>query len=300
MDEDFLYYALLLVYSSVLVFLFVKYYFWKIRLTKDISPQKSITITKTLLIVKFSLFFAMGIFFLKLFFDKSSISEKKEKETVITMDVSGSMLANFQDIERLQVAKDIAEEIVYTFDANFSIVAFAGNAYVMYPLSQDKSQVIETIRNLSPNNFSFQGSNLEKAIEKSLLSFSNANTDKIIIILSDGEIFDGNSEKYADECRDKNIKSFFVSLGDNNRQKVKPEKYRFTDKAFTTKSNHTQFKEFASLYKGFHFKVDELIKTNDLINYLKAKIQNQKNLLHSYEKAILLFLLVLLIFVVRL
>jgi predicted HTH transcriptional regulator len=82
----------------------------------------------------------------------------------------------------------------------------------MYPLSQDKSQVIETIRNLSPNNFSFQGSNLEKAIEKSLLSFSNANTDKIIIILSDGEIFDGNSGEYADECRDKILKASLSRL----------------------------------------------------------------------------------------
>jgi hypothetical protein len=57
---------------------------------------------------------------------KVSISEKKEKEIVITMDVSGSMLANFQDVERLQVAKDIAEEIVYTFDANFRLLLLQG------------------------------------------------------------------------------------------------------------------------------------------------------------------------------
>jgi len=242
----------------------------------------------------------MGIFFLKLYFDKSTTFNTDEKEIVITIDVSSSMLAGFQNVERLQAAKDIAEEVVQLFEANYSIVAFAGNAYIVYPLSQDKSQLIETIRNLSPNNFSFQGSNLEKAIEKSLLAFSKVNSDKTIIILSDGEIFDGNSEKYIDYFKKQTIKCFFVSIGDGESQVVKPEICKYVDKEFTTKSNHNQFKELANLYKGFHFKVDELTKANNFTNYLKSKMQNQRYSLYSYEKAILLFMLLLLIFIVRL
>jgi len=300
MDEELLYFVLLFVYSFVLIYLFIKYYYWKVRLAKEISPHKSIKRLKVLLMVKFSLLFAMGIFFLKLYFDKSTLANFDEKEIVIAIDVSGSMLAGFQNVERLQVAKEIAEEVVQMLDANFSIVAFAGNAYIMYPLSDDKSKLIETIRNLSPNNFSFQGSNFEKAIEKSLIAFSKANSDKVIIILSDGEIFDGNSEKYIDDIKKNKIKCFLVSIGDNKNQVVKPEVYKLVDKEFTTKSNHNQFKELAKLYKGYYFKVDELTKANNFTNCLQYKMQNQSYSLYTYEKAILLFMLLLLIFIVRL
>ncbi len=95
MNNDFLYYFLFFIYSSVLIFLFIKFLRWKTALQKTFYKKTNTSKFKIIIAVKFTVLFFVGLYFLHLYFlgyeIKSTFDENAE--VIVAIDVSGSMLA---------------------------------------------------------------------------------------------------------------------------------------------------------------------------------------------------------------
>jgi len=302
MNNDFLYYFLFFIYSSVLIFLFIKYLRWKTALQKTFYKKTNTSKFKIIIAVKFTVLFFVGLYFLHLYFlgyeIKSTFDENAE--VIVAIDVSGSMLANFQNSSRLQAAKDLSQQVINNLNSPLSLVAFAGNAYIMLPFTNDKELLSKSIIGLNPNDFSFQGSNLEKVFEKSLSNFSRNENYKIIFIFSDGEIFDGDSEKYLDDIKKQGIRCCFISIGSSKEEIVKSNVYKHFDKDFTTKANHELFKELAIKSKSLHYKVTEFSDITQFQDKILSKIASSKEISFEYNRLILIIILILLFLIVKL
>lgn len=302
MSNEFLYYFLIFFYSSVLIFLFIKYFRWKVLLQKNFYKSEDLSKYKIILVIKFAVLFFVGLYFFHLYItsDEINIAFDENAEVIIAVDVSGSMLANFTNITRLQAAKDLSQQIVLNLRCKTSVIAFAGNAYVLVPFTDDIELFSTTIEGLHPNDFTFQGSNLEKVFEKAIDNFSKSKHYKLIFILSDGEIFDGDSEKYIDELKKQVIKCCFVSIGSPNEEIVKQGSYKHYDKDFKTRANHQFFQKIALKSKSLHYKVDEFSDIAEFKDKILTKIINKQEISFEYNRLLLIIILILLIIIVKL
>jgi len=108
-------------------------------------------------------------------------------DIILCMDVSGSMLSKDFLPNRLAVSRQVASEFVKGRPVDqIGLVIFAGESFTQFPLSTDRSgllQQIQGIRSGMLEDGTVIGEGLAKSVER--LS-SSKNRSKIIILLTDG------------------------------------------------------------------------------------------------------------------
>jgi Ca-activated chloride channel family protein len=128
-------------------------------------------------------------------------------EMVIAFDVSTSMLAEDIKPSRLQYAKS---EMLHLMDLlggdKVGLVAFAGSATMISPLTTDKSALKMFIESLTPESVETQGTDFRKALNEARAAFDRGGTEndestritRVILVASDGE---DHEEKALDEAK---------------------------------------------------------------------------------------------------
>jgi Ca-activated chloride channel homolog len=109
---------------------------------------------------------------------------------VLAVDVSKSMLAADLQPNRLERARLFARRVLRELPGDrFGLVAFAGRAYVLSPLTVDHSALQLYIDALDPYIMSEGGSALATALNQAtdLVRASDAAGDRVVVLLSDGE-----------------------------------------------------------------------------------------------------------------
>jgi Ca-activated chloride channel homolog len=109
---------------------------------------------------------------------------------VMAVDVSKSMLAEDLEPNRLERARLFARRLLRELPGDrFGLVAFAGRAYVMSPLTVDHSALHLYIDALDPYMMSEGGSSLAAALNHAadLVRASETAGDRVVVLLSDGE-----------------------------------------------------------------------------------------------------------------
>ena len=127
-------------------------------------------------------------------------AESRALNIVVVMDVSRSMLAQDVAPSRLGRAIASARRLVQDLDGDrFGLVAFAGHAYLLSPLTLDESSIALQLDALDPDMASQGGSGLGSAVElaRKTLVASPQGGDRAIVVFSDGETFEGK-ESMAD------------------------------------------------------------------------------------------------------
>jgi Ca-activated chloride channel family protein len=108
-------------------------------------------------------------------------------DIVLCMDVSGSMLFNDFNPNRMEVSKQMAMEFVRKRPVDqIGLVVFAGESFTQYPLSGDHAGLLEQIKGLQSGflmDGTVIGEGLAKAVER--LSTSKSKS-KVVILLTDG------------------------------------------------------------------------------------------------------------------
>jgi len=120
-------------------------------------------------------------------------TETKGLDMVIAIDISRSMLAEDTDPSRLERAKREARRLVHDLSGDrIGLVAFAGQSYVMSPLTVDGSALHLLIDALEPDIASSGGSDLALALGQGhdLLLAGDEVADRILVVFSDGEAHD--------------------------------------------------------------------------------------------------------------
>ncbi len=121
-------------------------------------------------------------------------AESRALNIVVVMDVSKSMLAQDVAPNRLGRAVSAARRLVLDLDGDrFALVAFAGHAYLLSPLTLDESSIALQLDALDPEMASAGGSGLGGALDlaRRTLVASPQGGDRAVVVFTDGESFEG-------------------------------------------------------------------------------------------------------------
>ncbi|MBR9727464.1 VWA domain-containing protein [Shewanella intestini] len=130
----------------------------------------------------------------------------KDQGRVIIVDMSLSMYASDLTPNRLSHLRFKATDLVNALkEGDTGLIAYAGDAFVISPLTQDKGTILNLLPTLSPDIMPVRGSNLASALEQAqkLLKQGGHQTGDIIV-LSDGlsdEQFNQAAKTLADPFR---------------------------------------------------------------------------------------------------
>lgn len=113
---------------------------------------------------------------------------KKIDATIILLDLSLSMLTEDIAPSRLARAKQkISDILKIRTEGLTGLVAYAGDAHTVTPLTEDVNTIENLLPSLNPQMMPVPGSNPASAIEQSLQLFKNAGMETgLILMVSDG------------------------------------------------------------------------------------------------------------------
>lgn len=120
-------------------------------------------------------------------------TESKALNVVLAVDVSRSMLAEDAAPSRLERAKDQARRLVYQLRGDrIGLVAFAGQSFILSPLTVDAGALNLLIDALDPDLTSAGGTDLARVLAqgRDLLFPGEAVADRVLIVFTDGEAHD--------------------------------------------------------------------------------------------------------------
>ena len=134
-------------------------------------------------------------------------TNKKIDATIILLDFSLSMLTEDIAPSRLARAKQkISDILKIRTEGLTGLVAYAGDAHTITPLTEDTNTIENLLPSLNPEMMPVPGSNPASAIEKSLQLFKNAGMETgLILIVSDGvekasDLTQFKNQKFQNKC----------------------------------------------------------------------------------------------------
>lgn len=184
-------------------------------------------------------------------------------ETVIALDISNSMLATDVTPSRLEKSKRIISNLVDQFkDDKVGMIVFAGDAFVQLPITSDFISAKVFLSSISTSLIARQGTDIKAAIEMACRSFTpNEGVGKAIIVITDGEDFEGGAIEAATAAADKGYKIFVLGVGSTSGTPIPGERdgeYR-KDKegnVIVTRLNEQMCRDIAAAGNGAYFYVD--------------------------------------------
>lgn len=142
-------------------------------------------------------------------------------EVVILFDVSNSMLAEDVKPSRLDLAKrEVKRLIDISGGDRFGLVAFAGSAVLLSPMSTDQNTIKMYVDSLTPLAVSTQGTDFKKGLDESKAAFErggiepdDAAVTRAVLIVSDGEDNEPGAIEAAKKLVDEKIFIFSLAFG---------------------------------------------------------------------------------------
>ena len=200
-------------------------------------------------------------------------------EAVIAIDVSNSMMAQDVVPSRLEKSKLLIENLVdhFTHD-RIGLVVFAGDAFVQLPITTDYVSAKMFLQNIDPSLVATQGTDIAKAINLSMRSFSQQkDIGKAVIVITDGEDHEGGALEAAKAANDKGVRVFILGIGSTKGAPIPLQEGGYlTDRngqTVLTALNETMCKEIAQAGKGTYIHVDNTNDAQEKINDELDKLQ---------------------------
>lgn len=183
---------------------------------------------------------------------------QKGVDIVIAMDVSPSMLVEDIKPDRLERARrEITDFLKVVQGDRVGLVAFSGAAYTQCPLTLDYGALMMFLNILHPDHFPVPGTDLAAAIEGAMAAFdSKSETDKVILLITDGEDNEKQGLEAARKATAKGIRIFVFGMGDPSGGPVPAGKGRGGFKKdekgelILSRLNETGLQEIASVTGG--------------------------------------------------
>ncbi|PTM11753.1 MAG: BatB protein [Bacteroidetes bacterium] len=223
--EEKIWFWLLLV-IPVLVVLFVIVQLWKRhaqnkfanqRIIKRLSPNRSHFKPILKLIV---LCLAFGCLIIAMVNPKIGTKLETVKrqgvDIVFAVDVSKSMLAEDVAPNRLEKAKQLVTQIVNNLASDrIGIIAYAGKAFPQLPITTDYAAAKMFLQSMNTDMLSSQGTAINEAIQLARTYYDDEEqTNRVLIIISDGEDHSDVAIDVAEAAGDEGIKIFTIGVGD--------------------------------------------------------------------------------------
>ncbi len=143
---------------------------------------------------------------------------QKGVDIMLLVDVSPSMLVEDIKPNRLERARrEVLDFLNVVQGDRIGLVAFSGLAFVQCPLTLDYGSIQMFLDELKPDLIPVAGTDLGAAIETGISSFDlKAATDKVILLITDGEDNEGRGFTAAEKAKEKGVKIFVFGMGDTS------------------------------------------------------------------------------------
>ncbi|MDR2026927.1 MAG: VWA domain-containing protein, partial [Prevotellaceae bacterium] len=145
------------------------------------------------------------------------VAEMKSKgaEVIIALDVSNSMLATDFSPSRLEHSKLAISRLVEGLKGDrIGLIIFAGEAYVQLPVTTDYMSAKLFLNAISTDMVSRQGTDISKAIDLAMKSFSSqSGNSRALIIITDGENQEGNPAEMAKLANEDGVTVHTIGIG---------------------------------------------------------------------------------------
>ena len=287
LDEKIWFWTLLVIPVIILLFIFLQIWrrsaqkkFADSTLLKRLSPNQSL-FKSILKVVVLCLAFAC----LSLALVNPKIGTKLETvrsegvDIVFAIDVSKSMLAEDIAPNRLQKSQQLVTQIINSLVSDrVGIIAYAGKAFPQLPITTDYASAKMFLQNMNTDMLSSQGTAISEAIQLSKTYYDNEEqSNRVLIIISDGEDHDGEALEIAEEAAEQGIRIFTVGVGDVKGGPIPIKRngvvlnYKKDNQGETviTRLNETTLKDIAAEANGVYINGSN---TAEVVNMIKEEL----------------------------
>ncbi|CAL2089517.1 VWA domain-containing protein [Tenacibaculum sp. 190524A02b] len=222
-EEPIYFYLFAIIPVLIVVFLLVLW--WKKRTQKKFASQEllvklapnSSNFKPTLKLI----FFLLGLSFLILSLVNPKMGTKLKTvkregvDVVFALDVSKSMLAEDIAPNRLEKSKQIISKIIDKLGSDrVGIIIYAGNSYPLLPITTDHAAGKMFLQNANPDMVSSQGTAITEALNLAKTYYNNdEQTNRFLIIISDGEDHQEETKQIAQNITNEGIKVYTIGVG---------------------------------------------------------------------------------------
>ena len=143
------------------------------------------------------------------------MAKRRGIDLVVALDTSASMLAEDVRPNRLEQSKREITDLVRRMGGDrVGLVAFAGEAFTVCPLTLDHSTVLLLLESLNVNTVSTPGTNLGEAVAKARAAFvAGEDKHKALVVVTDGESHEGDPLAQAKEAAREGLRMYTIGVG---------------------------------------------------------------------------------------
>jgi len=224
LDEKIWFWTLLVIPVIILLFIFVQLWrrsaqrkFADSPLLKRLSPNQSLFKSFLKVIVLCGAFACLSLALVN-----PKIGTKLETvrsqgvDIVFAVDVSKSMLAEDIAPNRLEKSQQLVTQIINNLASDrVGIIAYAGKAFPQLPITTDYASAKMFLQNMNTDMLSSQGTAIHEAIQLAKTYYDDEEqTNRVLIIISDGEDHGGEAVNIAEEANEEGIRILTIGVGD--------------------------------------------------------------------------------------
>jgi len=223
LEEKIWFWFLLVI--PVIVVLFLVLQLWKRhaqkkftnkRVLKRLSPNRSLFKPILKLIVLCLAFACLVIALVNpKIGTKLETIKRQGVDIVFAVDVSKSMLAEDIAPNRLEKSKQLVTQIINNLASDrVGIIAYAGKAFPQLPITTDYASAKMFLQGMNTDMLSSQGTAIDEAIQLAKTYYDDEEqTNRVLIIISDGEDHNNIAANVAEEAKEEGIKIFTIGVG---------------------------------------------------------------------------------------
>jgi Ca-activated chloride channel family protein len=136
-------------------------------------------------------------------------------DMIVAVDTSKSMLTQDVKPNRLERTKLAIHDLISQLKGDrIGLVAFAGDAFMLCPLTVDYNGFLLSLKDLDVHSVPRGGTNIGGAIEEALKSFDQTPSQfKVVIVVTDGDNLEGDPLSAAHKAKDKGVRIYTVGIG---------------------------------------------------------------------------------------
>jgi Ca-activated chloride channel family protein len=301
LEEKGYLYFLIAIPVLAMLFLYVQYWkrkkqreFGDLDLLKKLSPEKSTfkPVLKLVVVLLGLTCLIIGLVNPKMG-TKLETVKREGIDIVFAIDVSKSMLAEDVAPSRLEKSKQLVSQIINNLGSDrIGIVAYSGSAFPVLPITTDYSVAKMFLQGMNPGMISSQGTSIDQAINLATTFIDKKDkTNKLLIIISDGEDHSQASVDAAEEAKKLGLKIITIGVGSEKGGPIPLKRNGVVesfqrdqnDEVVITKRNPDVLKEIAKVTGGGYVDGNS---TKTVLDYVKNALDNiQKTEFESTQMA---------------
>ena len=141
--------------------------------------------------------------------------KKQGVDILVVVDTSKSMLTQDVKPNRLERTKLAIHDVLRKLKGDrIGLIAFAGDAFLVCPLTVDYNGFLLSLNDLSTSTMPRGGTDIGAAITEAMKAYDKTpNAYKAIVIMTDGDNLEGDPLAVAKKAKEKGVRVYTIGIG---------------------------------------------------------------------------------------